>query len=128
MTETNSFKFFDHLFANPTQACTLLNDIQSDGTDRNQTSGMLYRGLRNYLVVLDFDRQGIRDSKTLASEGKIPPFTVSKLLGNLDTLKEKESFIHTFFKKLVQLDYDIKMGHLPAEYFWLAVKELVLKG
>jgi DNA polymerase III delta subunit len=127
MTEADSFKFFDHLFANPEQACHILDDIQNEGTDRNQTSGMLYRGLKNYIIVLDFLHQGIDDSKTIASEAKINPWQVSTMLKQKDTLRQHAVGIKTFFKKLVELDYDIKMGHLPAEYFWLSVKELVLK-
>ena len=77
--------------------------------------------------MLDFLRQGISDSKIIASEGKMPPFTASNLLKQSETLHRNEGNITTFFKKLVELDYDIKTGAVPAEYFWLAVKEMVLK-
>jgi hypothetical protein len=43
-------------------------------------------------------------------------------------LREQERFIKTFFKKLILLEYDIKKGNLPAEYFRLAVKKIVLES
>jgi DNA polymerase III delta subunit len=89
---------------------------------------MLCWGLKNYLIILDFEHQGIRDSKTIASEAKLNPYSLYAPLKQIDILLKKESRIKNFFKKLIELDYDIKQGHLPAEYFWLAVKELVLKG
>jgi DNA polymerase III delta subunit len=128
ITEADSFKFFDHLFADPKKACQILDDMQSDGDDRNQIVGLLYWGLKNYLIVLDFEHQGIRDSKTIASEAKLNPRQVGNMLKQSNVLIAKEYFIKNFFKKLIELDYDIKMGHVPGEYFWLAVKELVLKG
>jgi DNA polymerase III delta subunit len=106
--EAESFKFFDHLFSAPTQSCIILDAMQAEGTDRNQVGGLLYRGLRNYLIVLDLTQQGIQESKSIASEGKMPPFTASILLKQLPLLKEKKAFITSFFKKLVLLDYDIK--------------------
>jgi DNA polymerase III delta subunit len=124
--EADSFKFFDHLFSAPREACEILEDIQQEGTDWNQVNGLLYWGLRNYLIVLDLYQQGIRESKVIASEGKMPPFTASNLLKRISTLQEKKAYLTTFFKQLVELEYDIKMGILPAEYFRLAVKEQVL--
>ncbi|MDR2541081.1 MAG: hypothetical protein LBD11_04830 [Candidatus Peribacteria bacterium] len=126
--EADSFKFFDHLFSSPQKACNILDEIQNDGTDWNQTSGMLFRGLRNYLLTLDLYQQGVRDSKVLMSEGKMAPFMASNLLKQIDVLLVHSGFIKQFFKKLVELDYDIKQGELPAEYFWLRVKEIILKG
>jgi DNA polymerase III delta subunit len=124
--EANSFKFFDYLFSHPQQACSLLDTIQNDGTDWNQTSGMLFRGLRNYLLTLDLYEHGVRESKVLMSEGKLAPFVASSLLKQIDILQEHSAFIKHFFKKLVELDYEIKQGIVPAEYFRLRVKELIL--
>ncbi|MDR0860909.1 MAG: hypothetical protein LBO09_08305 [Candidatus Peribacteria bacterium] len=86
-TEADSFKFFDHLFSSPQRACKILDDIQNDGTDWNQTSGMLFRGLRNYLLTLDLYQQGVRDSKVLMSEGKMAPFVASNLMKQIDILQ-----------------------------------------
>ncbi|MDR0650996.1 MAG: hypothetical protein LBG59_06460 [Candidatus Peribacteria bacterium] len=91
--------------------------MQNDGTDRNQVGGLLYRGLRNYLIVLDLTQQGINESKIIASEGKMPPFTASNLLKQLPTLQHHQTFIIALFKQLITLEYQIKMGILPSEYF-----------
>jgi hypothetical protein len=88
---------------------------------------LLYWGLRNYLIVLDLYQQGICESKGIASEGKMPPFTASNLLRNISTLQEKQAYITNVFKQLITLEYDIKMGIMPAEYFRLAVKQQVLQ-
>ena len=101
--------------------------MQQDGSDWNQIGGLLYWGLKNYLIVLDFSQQGISDSKRIASEGKMNPYSVMNLLKHRETLLEKESFITMFFKELVALDYDIKTGAVPAEYFRLRIKEIVLQ-
>ncbi|MDR0607929.1 MAG: hypothetical protein LBG52_06395 [Candidatus Peribacteria bacterium] len=124
--EADSFKFFDHLFSNPSQACSLLDDMQNTGTDRNQANGMLFRGLRNYLLTLDLYAHGVRDSKVLMSEGRLAPFVASNLLRQIETLQKYAAFIRHFFKKLVELDYEIKQGIVPAEYFRLRIKELIL--
>lgn len=127
MVEADSFKFFDHLFSNPHKACEIIEDMQQEGSDWNQVNWLLYWGLRNYLIVLDLYQHGVRDSKGLASEGKMPPFTASNLLKNISSLQEKSSYLANFFKQLISIEYDIKMGIMPAEYFWLAVKQQVLQ-
>ncbi|GHW02449.1 hypothetical protein AGMMS50249_2350 [candidate division SR1 bacterium] len=124
--ETNGFAFFDHLLSDPMQAIHILDSIQSDGSDRNQTSGMLFWGLRNYLIVLGLDSQGRCDGSTLASEGKMAPFAASKLISNLNLIRQKSGYLTNFFTKMVEMDYDLKQGILPPERFWLGVKRLVL--
>jgi hypothetical protein len=47
----------------------------------------------------------------------MPPFTASNLLKQLPTLQKKQLFITTFFQQLITLEYQIKMGILPSEYF-----------
>jgi DNA polymerase III delta subunit len=123
--EANSFKFFDYLFSSPQQACALLDKMQNEGTNWNEASGVLFRGLRNYLLTLDLYEHGVRESKVLMSEGKLAPFVASNLLRQIETLQEHTAFIKHFFKKLVELDYEIKQGIVPAEYFRLNVKELI---
>jgi hypothetical protein len=47
----------------------------------------------------------------------MPPFTASNLLKQLPILKKNQPFITAFFKNLVELEYQIKNGILPNEYF-----------
>jgi len=44
-----------------------------------------------------------------------------------DSLQQHAVFLKEFFKKLIELDYAIKTGEMPDSYFWLAVKEQILK-
>ncbi len=127
-TEANGFAFFDFVLDEPLKAVQVLEKLQDEGNDWNQVSWMLFWGLRNYLVALDLQRQGIRDSKILASEGKIAPFVASKLMGQIGKIVSREVYIKNFFVKMVEMDHDLKQGILPVESFWLEVKMLVLKS
>jgi len=44
-----------------------------------------------------------------------------------DAIKTHAAFLQEFFKKLIELDHAIKTGEVPDSYFWLAVKEQILK-
>lgn len=77
-------------------------------------------------MMLDFERLGQLDSKVLISEGKIAPFTASKLIKESKKIIEKADYIKDFFWKMVELDYDLKQGILPLESFWFEVKKMVL--
>lgn len=126
-TEANGFTFFDFLLDDPLKAVQVLEKLQREGNDWNQVSGMLFWGLRNYLVALDLEHQGIRDAKVLASEGKMAPFAASKLIGQMEKIIAREVYLKGFFKKLVEMDYDLKQVILPVEFFWLGVKKMVLQ-
>jgi len=125
--EINSFLFFDNFLTNKRATWRILEKMQQSGADIYQTAGMLYRGLKLYLFLLDLWEQWIQDSKMIAQKIKYHPFAVSKNLKNISSIKNKEWEIKAFYKELVFLDYDIKIGKFPSEWFWLELKKMIYK-
>jgi siderophore synthetase component len=69
----------------------------------------------------------INDSKAIAIELKQNPFAIMNALKQKDAIQNHTVFLQGFFKKLIELDHAIKTGEVPDSYFWLAVKEQILK-
>lgn len=127
LVEGDAFKIFDQLFLNPQEAVQTLEKMQEDGKSRNEVQGLLTWGIKIYLTLLAYDKQGIRDAKTLIALTKLHPFVVNKNLKHLPTLREHQPFLITFFKNLIDLEYAIKTGATPENYYRLALKQQLLK-
>ncbi|MFA5748031.1 MAG: DNA polymerase III subunit delta [Candidatus Absconditabacterales bacterium] len=123
--QTDSFTFLDNLLSSKKKAIGILDKIKEDGINWNLFAGMLYRGLKIYIYILDLYKQGITDSKQITSILKIHPFVVSKNLKNIEKIKESEKLIKKIYRNLVELDYNIKTGKLPDTYFWLGIKKFI---
>jgi len=123
--EVNSFLFFDYFLKDKSKSIVVLDDMHKEWVDFNQALGMLYRGLKLYLYILDLHWQGVHDSKTLASITKQHPFAIWKNLKQIKILKEKKLNIKKFYCELLELDYNIKTWKLPSTLFWLILKWLV---
>ncbi len=108
MVEGDAFLIFDQLFTAPIQAVKTLQKMQEDGKAWNEVQGLLTWGLKIYLILLDFQQQGITDSKQIIAETKLHPFVVSKNMKQLPTLLEHKEQILGFFRNLIDLEYAIK--------------------
>lgn len=76
---------------------------------------------------MDFYKRWENSSKDLASKLGLHPFVVLKNLKLMPKLVEKEFAIRQFYKWLIELDLSVKTWRLPAEIFWLEIKNLILK-
>lgn len=100
--------------------------MEQDGKSWNEVQGLLLWGVRIYLTLIDYARQGIVDSKQIISATKLHPFVVNKNLKHLPLLLKHQDFIVYFFRMLLDLEYAIKNGTYPDSYYWLAVKREIL--
>lgn len=104
----------------------ILDKLQSESKSRNEVLGLLMRGLKLYLMLLDFDARGITSAKEIITETKLHPFVIHKNMKLLSTLREHHLFIKDFFKYLITLESDIKAGKKSDQFFRLAVKTQIL--
>ena len=126
MTEENAFSIFDELFKSPSDAVKMLENIQKEWKDWNAVLPPLLWSLRIILTIIDYVKQWIKDSSIIASECKIAPFTVSKNMGNIDLYMSHQDRLVDLFKTIVDVEYSIKTGKYPDNYFWLTVKRSFL--
>lgn len=85
----------------------------------------MYWGMKTFLVILDFLRRGISDSKRIAQEAKLRPFVVSKYLAQKDVLQKKSKEIMAFFHALLELDASLKTGKWSDALFRMRIKNMV---
>ena len=123
--QIDSFKILDNLFTNKEKTLELISAYQEQSTDIFQFLGMLYRGLKMVIQMVDLHTQWITNSKEIASKLKIHPFAISKQNKNITTLRAHFSKIKSFYHDLLELDYNIKSWIYPAEGFWLEIKKMV---
>ena len=126
MVEGDSFAFFDQLFSDPVLAAQTLEKMKSDGENRNTANGLLTRGLKVYLTLLDYHQQGITSAKEIIAQTKLNPFVVHKNLKNISILLSYQDFIKNFFKQLIELEFAIKTWKYPESYYRLATKRILL--
>jgi DNA polymerase III delta subunit len=124
---SNNFSLLDHLYTDWKKSISLITKAQQAGEDTFQFLGMLYRWVKITINIINLTEQGITDAKTLASKLKAHPFVVSKQLKLLPQIKEKKEHVFQFYSDILQLDYEIKTWVLPAEWFWLAIKQAIQK-
>lgn len=125
--EADAFSFFDQLLTQPQTAVATLEKIQQNNAHRLQVQGLLLRGLRTDIQVLEAYLSGKKDSKAIIAETKLAPFTVIKTLKQIDLLIKHQDFLRSFLLLLVELDYEIKSWKMLDEVFWLKVKTKVLE-
>lgn len=108
MVEGDAFMIFDQLFSDPKLAVQSLAKMENDGRSWNEVQGLLTRGLKIYLTLIDFHQQGITSAKEIIAQTKLRPFVVNKNLKLLPQLLEHQKFIIRLFRKLIDLEYAIK--------------------
>lgn len=124
---SNNFALLDYLYTDTKKSIELITRAQQAGEDMFQFLGMLYRGVKITINVLNMHENGLTDAKQLASTLKAHPFVISKQLKLLPQIKAKKTAIFQLYSDILQLDFEIKSGILPAEWFWLVVKQAVGK-
>ena len=61
-------RFFDQMFSDPIATVKIFEKMQDDGKNRNEVMGLLTRGIKIYLTLLDFDQRGITSGKEIIAE------------------------------------------------------------
>ncbi len=124
-TEENSFLLFDYMLEDKNKTLEIIKKIKWQWTDFNQMLWMLYRWLKNFILILDLYE--LWDSwKEIASKAKIHPFVVNKTLKYIKLLQDKKNEIKNLYKNILYLDFSIKSWRLDSIAFWLKIKQYLL--
>lgn len=100
--------------------------MQDDGKVWNEVMGLVMRGLKIYLILLDFDQRGISSAKEIIAATKLHPFVINKNMKSLPIFRKQEGFIKGFFRGLVELEAAIKSGKKSETFFWFYLKTQIL--
>lgn len=126
-TDANNFAVLDTLLTDKKQTLDTIDLISANMVDRNEFLGMLYWWLKHMLQTLDLYDQGEKDSKQIASKIGIHFFPIMKNLKYIDQIRGKKQRLIWMYDQLMELDMSIKSGNYPGEWFYSAVKQIVVK-
>jgi hypothetical protein len=115
------------MFKDKNQAVTYLQRMQDQWLNWNAFSGALYWGLKLYITLYYFVKQGIKDTKTIAVQTWINPYSLKQNMWNIDIISKNWIEIENMYKKLIEVEVDIKSGKKTEESFWLETKKMIVK-
>lgn len=124
---SNNFAILDNLYIDTKKSIALITQAQQAGEDPFQFLGSLYSGVKTTINIINLAQQGIKEGKTMISILKAHPYVVSKQLKLLPKTTEKKQAIYDLYTDILTLDFQIKTGVFPIEWFWLALKQAVYK-
>lgn len=127
LVETEAFEFLKLLFKNKNQAVSYLQRMQDQWLNWNAFSGALYWGLKLYITLYHFAKKWIKDMKIIASQTWINPYSLKQNIWYIDIILKNWIKIENMYKKLIELEVDIKTGKKTEESFWLETKKLITK-
>ena len=125
-SQINSFDILDVLFTKPEKALHLIDRAQKEWSDMFMFLGMLYRGLKMILGMIDLHLDWVKSSKDIASKLKVHPFALMKQHKHIQTFVKLQPQIQSLYHKLLTIDREIKTGQIPAEAFWVNVKRSIV--
>lgn len=126
-TETVAFWFMELLFKDVNKAIEYLDKIKEDGTNRNEFAWALYYQLKMNIILDDYYKRWIKDSKQIAAECKLNPWVVSTNMKNISQILKNWNELKNMYNWLVQIDSGIKMWKIKDDEFRLNIKKLWLK-
>jgi DNA polymerase III delta subunit len=126
--ESDAFALMDTLFLDTPKAIQCISDEQNNGKEPLEFLGLLFRGLKMIIAMVDCYDNGITWATDIAKEIGVHHFPVMKRLGSIKIYKTKIAAIKSCYGQLLQLNYDLITGGLPVEGFWLEVKKVVSEG
>ncbi|HRU50063.1 MAG TPA: DNA polymerase III subunit delta [Candidatus Absconditabacterales bacterium] len=123
--DSQVFELLDYLLKDKTKAIKFLQKMQNQGLNRNAISGVLYWSLRLYIAVYHFAKNGITDLKAIATQSGINSYSLHQNVKNIPLIQKNGTKLENMYKKLIELDFDIKNGKAEEESFWLETKKLI---
>lgn len=128
MVEDDVFKLLDLMLNDSKDAVKFLSSLQEKWMDWNELNGSLMRWLRNYVLILDYAKHWIKDSKIIAADLKQNPWVIWNLVKKLSVLQKNEKKVQTLFSQLVEVDYEIKNGLTLPEMYYHTIKIVLLNN
>ena len=126
-TETVAFWFMELLFKDVNKAIEYLDKIKEDGTNRNEFAWALYYQLKMDIILDDYYKRWIKDSKQIASECKLNPRAVSNSMKNMNQISKNWNELKNIYNWLLNTDTGIKTWKIKEDEFRLNIKRLCLK-
>ena len=126
-TETVAFWFMDLLFKDTNKAIQYLDKIKEDWTNRNEFAWAVYYQLKMDIILDDYYKKWIKDSKQIAAECKLNPRVVWNNMKNINQISKNWNELRNMYNWLVQTDGWIKMWKIKEDEFRLNIKKLWLK-
>lgn len=125
IVEIEAFEFLKLLFKSKTRAIVYLQRMQDQWLNWNAFSGALYWGLKLYITLYHFDKKWVRDPKIIAADTGINPYSLKQNMWYIDVISRNWIEIENMYKKLIEIDVDIKTGQKIEESFWLGIKKMI---
>lgn len=125
--ETVAFWFMDLLFKDKNKAIQYLDKIKEEWTNRNEFAWALYYQLKMDIILDDYYKKWIKDSKQIAAECKLNPRVVSNNMKNINQISKNWNELKNMYNWLVQTDFWIKIWKIKEDEFRLNIKKLGLK-
>lgn len=125
LLDAEVFEFLKLIFVDKKKAIDYLQKMQDQWLNRNAVSGMLFWWLKLYIVVYEFAKNGIKDTRTIANQTGINLFSLNQNINNIDVILKNWIEIQNMYKKLIELEVDIKNGKKLEESFRLETKKLI---
>lgn len=126
-TETVAFWFMELLFKDTDKAIKYLDKIKEEWTNRNEFAWALYYQLKMDIILDDYYRNWIKDSKQIAAECKLNPWVVSNNMKNINQISKNWNELRNMYNWLINTDSAIKMWKIKDDEFRLNVKKLWLQ-
>lgn len=127
LVETEAFEFLKLLFKNKNQAVSYLQRMQDQWLNWNAFSGALYWGLKLYITLYHFAKKWIKDTKIIAAQTWINPYSLKQNIGYIDIILRNWIEIENMYKYLIEIEADIKTGKKSEDSFRLATKKMITK-
>lgn len=118
--EQDSFVLLDNL-ENKDKTINILHNLQTNKEDIFKILWLLYWNIKNIILILEQKSFGY-GLKDIAMKVWVHPFVVSKVL---KTYKDTKWF-EKIFKKLINLDYNIKSWKIDSSLWYLYLKKIFL--
>ena len=126
-TETVAFWFMELLFKDKAKAIQYLDKIKEEWTNRNEFAWALYYQLKMDIILDDYYKMWVKDSKQIAAECKLNPRAVSNSMKNMNQISKNWNELRNMYNWLIQTDSSIKMWKIKDDEFRLNIKRLWLK-
>ncbi len=127
LVETEAFEFLKLIFKSKNRAITYLTRMQDQWLNWNAFSGALYWGLKLYITLYHFSKKWIKDPKTIAAQTWINPYSLKQNMWYMDIISRNWIEIENMYKKLIEVEVDIKTGKKTEESFRLETKKMITK-
>ena len=125
LLDAEVFEFLKLILVNKKNAIVFLQKMQDQWSNWNAVSGILYWWLKLYIVVYHFAKSGIKDIKIIAAKTWINSYSLSQNIKDVNIILKNWIEIENMYKKLIELEVDIKNGKKLEESFWLETKKMI---